>query len=1009
MEHSAASPSHAASPRGSSNSKSPPREKRKLESFVAESGETWEFTERPVKKPRSSGPGSNTSTIASGSPPLTQRPSISATSPTRGKRSRDPSDQDADAQPPSSKRHMTSVNDLDGAHAAALRRADWLSSSRSRRQGAAASRSRSPSQSGLLGEFDAGSGASQSAGYVELEELEELPDYESDEDLGQHTDNTPEQVASFGVPAMTLPPASSFQEGQESRMPVVASIETDSGKKHPVGSSHHQVFETVVSSEYAVVTGNGAYEATSTSRPVVWSSLDPRLVSESRSPSPVARYKLARADSSGSESEVDSPQLLRSKFGGFAQAAATIQHRSEAQQQTAREPGYTSTSASGPGLVAAVGTATTSTKGRLSPIRESSAEVVQAVKLQGTPSPVSEPHGIDVTILPMIELSPSAEQSPTMSPASLQSEIIDEPSQQLLSELENYASNSKNLYDSQVKPEEVKVEDKSSTIVSAHETKSTKTRAAANAANPTIPHQPQVAASGASIVNSRAVITPIPPTLEYTEEEFQHMMAIHATEGPGEDDFEVLRMLCEEYDGRMEIDDPKTSNVAQEDMYERLRAERAENIRIAKEVDKTRRRIENHRLHIDEAPDEELADEHESDEDNDDDIYTDHLLASSTDRLQVEKIRLMTALEHWKSPWPKPESFPSEHWAQEARTFASNQAEASNAAEKHYWASRNIQAESYAKKEINSARISNIHIKLSLVDWQKSITTSEEEAAAFAQEVSQITLTEEDPEAASKAKLAAFLSQLPPDLDQSVTDILNRTNPRQAIVKSQEGNDLSRGDFATLLDSPNYHTGEPEGWLNDNIVNAFFTALCNGMNDKAGHTKGKVPPYTSYATGWYGSVMQKGVTAIERWSRRKGIKGDKLLQCKRIFFPVNPGNHWSLLVICPDIHTIEYLDSLDGGHSANRKSAKYIKLGREWLEMELSDKYVEAEWNPVDRRSAIQNNGSDCGVFTCLNGLTSALELSNPTEEFGPKQIPHARRAMVSMLKLGGFSQHFEL
>ncbi|KAI5252846.1 cysteine proteinase [Aureobasidium subglaciale] len=1004
MEHSAASPSRAVSPRGSSNSKSPPREKRKLESFVAESGETWEFTERPVKKPRSSGPGSNTSTIASGSPPLTQRPSISAISPTRCKRFRDPSDQDADAQPPSPKRHMTSVNDLNGDHAAALRRADWLSSSRSRRQGAAASRSRSSSQSGLLGEFNAGSGASQSAGYVELEELEQLPDYESDEDLGQHADNTPEQVASFGVPAMTLPPASSFQEGQQSRMPVVASIETDSGKKHPTGSSHHQMFETVVSSEYAVVAGNGAYEA-STSRPVVWSSLDPRLVSESRSPSPVARYKLARADSSGSESEVDSPQLLRSKFGGFAQAAATIQHRSEAQQQLAREPEYTSTSASGPGLVVAVGTATTSTKGRLSPNRESSAEFVQAIKLQSTPSPVSESHDINATIPPMFELSPSAEQLPTMSPAYLQSEIIDEPSQQLLSELDNYASNSKNFYESQVKPEEVKVEDEYSTIVSAYETKSTETRAAANSATPTIPHQPQVAASGASIVNSRAVITPILPTLEYTEEELQHMMAIHATEGPGEGDFEVLRMLCDEYDGRMEIDDPETFNTAQD----RIRKQRDEDIKKAKELSKARQKVEKHRLHIDEAPDEELTDEHESEEADDDDIYTDHLLASSPDGLQIEKLRLQTAVEHWKSPWPKPEDLPSNHWAQEARTFATNQAKASNAAEKHYWASRSIQAESYAKGEFKSARISNIHISLSLVDWKKSITTSEEEAAAFAEEISQITLTEEDPEAASKVRLAAFLSQLPPDLDQSVTDILNKTNPRQAIVKSQEGNDLSRGDFATLLDSPNYRTGEPEGWLNDNIVNAFFTALCNGMNDKAGHTKGKVPPYTSYATGWYGSVVQKGVTAIERWSRRKGIKGDKLLQCKRIFFPVNPGNHWSLLVICPDIHTIEYLDSLDGGHSVNRKSAKYIKLGREWLEMELGDKYVEAEWNPVDRRSAIQNNGSDCGVFTCLNGLTSALELSNPAEEFGPEQIPHARRAMVSMLKLGGFSQHFEL
>ncbi|KEQ72825.1 cysteine proteinase, partial [Aureobasidium namibiae CBS 147.97] len=221
---------------------------------------------------------------------------------------------------------------------------------------------------------------------------------------------------------------------------------------------------------------------------------------------------------------------------------------------------------------------------------------------------------------------------------------------------------------------------------------------------------------------------------------------------------------------------------------------------------------------------------------------------------------------------------------------------------------------------------------------------------------------------------------------------------------------LTRKDFATLLHSANYHTGEPEGWLNDEIINGFFTALCNGMNDKAGHTKGKVPPYASYITGWYSSVTKNGIKAIERWSRRKGIKGDKLLQCKRIFFPVNPGNHWSLLVVRPDTHTIEYLDSLDVGYSdTNRKSARYIKLARQWLEMELGKDYVADQWKEVDRRSAIQNNGSDCGVFTCLNGFASALELSNPTNEFGPEQIPYARRAMVSLFNLGGFNKHFEL
>ncbi|CAD0084931.1 unnamed protein product [Aureobasidium vineae] len=979
MEHSSASRSHAVSPRGSSNNsnRSPPREKRKLESFLTESGETWEFT-RPVKKSRSSGPGSNTSTTALGSPTRTQRPSFSATSPTHGKRSLDPSDQDTDAHCPSQGQLAKPFSQ----------------------------QKKGDRSTGLHGMFDAGSVASQSAGSVESEE--ELPDYEDDEEVtvGQHADNNLDQLAPFQGPAMTLPPASHYQEGQESRMSMVASIETDQDME----------YQTVVSGEYAAVAGNGAYEAASTTRPVVWSSLDPRL-----------------------ESDVDSPQLLRSRFAGFAQAAAMVQHRSKAQQRLAREPGHTSTSANILSPVTAVDTATAATTEdyeidpallqdedhKIDPALlqddelvtypawlqenglemdpallqddesniQSSTKSIEAGNVQRALSPV--PELMEPPTSPVKELSPPGRRSTTMSPATLPPTTMDEPSQQLLSELEKYASDRRNWYAKQVKHERVNEEEVKGQDVCAQSI-----RASHNPPNISHIPQPQPDAS---------IPPPLTPTFAHTKEKTQHIMAVHTAEGPNEDGFDLLRICLGELDGPMDVDDEDDLAV-QDYSRDRIRKRRDEDIRKAKALIDARRKFQIQRNHFDEAPDSAPIVEDESDQDDEDLLYTDHLLASSDDHFHAEKIRLQAALEHWESPWPNPSTLPSEHWAQQALTFANNQANAINSAEKHYWACRNIQAESYAEGKFNSGRGSNLHISISLIDWKKSIAVSDEEAEAFAEQVSQIQLIEEDQEAPLRAKLALFLSELPHELDQKVTEILSITNPGRAIVKSPEGNDLTRKDFATLLHSANYRTGEPEGWLNDEIINGFFTALCNAMNDKAGHTKGKVPPYASYITGWYSSVTKKGISAIERWSRRKGIKGDKLLQCKRIFFPVNPGNHWSLLVICPDIHTIEYLDSLDVGYSEdNRKSARYIRLARQWLEMELGDKYVAGEWKEVDRRSSIQNNGSDCGVFTCLNGFASALELSNPTKEFGPEQIPYARRAMVSLFNHGGFNQHFEL
>ncbi|KAH0294724.1 cysteine proteinase, partial [Aureobasidium sp. EXF-3399] len=1026
MEHSSASPSRAVSPSGSSNS-NPRREKRKLESFVTESGDTWEFpSRRPVKKSRSSGPvGSNTSsTTAQVSPTYTQRPSFSATSPPRAKRSREPSD-DADAQSPS-KRQMTSVTELDD-QAAVLRRASWLRFPRSRRQEAAASRSRSPSQSGLRGKFDAASAFNQSAGSVEVEEL---PDYESDEEevttIGQHANSNLEEVASLQESAMNPSPADHFQEGQELTETAMASIETDHGIEHQVGSSHHSAPETVKSGgEYTVVAGNGVYEAASTTRPAVWSSLDSRLAS-TVSLSPVARYKLARADSSGSESDVESPQPLRSRFSGFiAQAPATIQHRSEAQQQSAREPGYTSTSASGLGPVTAMDTAPTvaaTTKGfdpTLSPIKEASIESVEGTKVQRAMPSAPELHSTTSTVKQRSPAKRSlpAKKSPTKRAPSRRSPtkrspskkfsgisksvsmnapsqpgIMDAPSQQLLFELEKYASDRRNWFAKQVH-NEVNGEEVKSKVVQTVRRKVD--RASSR------PHKPD-----ASIPSA-----PITSTSAHIEEETQQIMAVDPVKGPDEDDIDFLRICMGDLD-HMDVDS-EDDLPAQNYSRDRIRKLRDEDIRRAKLINESRRKIQNTRMLYDEAPDVDSVADDESDQDNDEILYTDHLIISFDDGFHAEKLRLQAALEHWESSWPKPSSLPSEHWTQEALTFATNQANATNSAEKHYWACRSIQAESYAEGKIKSGRGSNIHIAISLIDWKKSIAASEEEATSFADQVNQISLTEEveeDQEAPLRAKLALFLSDLPPELDQKVTEVLNVTNPGRAIVKSPEGNDLTRKDFATLLHSANYHTGEPEGWLNDEIINGFFTALCNGMNDKAGHTKGKVPPYASYITGWYSSVTKNGIKAIERWSRRKGIKGDKLLQCKRIFFPVNPGNHWSLLVVRPDTHTIEYLDSLDVGYSdTNRKSARYIKLARQWLEMELGKDYVADQWKEVDRRSAIQNNGSDCGVFTCLNGFASALELSNPTNEFGPEQIPYARRAMVSLFNLGGFNKHFEL
>ena len=143
------------------------------------------------------------------------------------------------------------------------------------------------------------------------------------------------------------------------------------------------------------------------------------------------------------------------------------------------------------------------------------------------------------------------------------------------------------------------------------------------------------------------------------------------------------------------------------------------------------------------------------------------------------------------------------------------------------------------------------------------------------------------------------------------------------------------------------------------------------------------------------------VKGIKNWSRRQKIPGERLLSCDKIFFPINTGSHWQLLIISPKVRTIEMLDSMNGGAS------RWFNIAREWLQMELGSKYDAAEWKELDSKSSMQNNMNDCGVFTCFNALASAKGVD--FSEVKQSNMQEARRIMVAVLLNGGFHGDWEL
>jgi len=252
-----------------------------------------------------------------------------------------------------------------------------------------------------------------------------------------------------------------------------------------------------------------------------------------------------------------------------------------------------------------------------------------------------------------------------------------------------------------------------------------------------------------------------------------------------------------------------------------------------------------------------------------------------------------------------------------------------------------------------------------------------------------------------------FLPTLSEEWEQKVVEALAVKTESSIMGKSMEGVELSRKDLARLLPRGKMLAGH-EPWLNDEVVNAWYANLCARLNEKAGYVKSPTttPKFVAYGSQWLKTATEKGIIGIQTWSRRKGIKNEKLLKAERIFFPVNSGSHWTLLTISPANKSIEYLDSL---RPQGYREKRYIDLARQWLKMELGPKYNDSEWTVFETTSSQQNNSNDCGVFACLNGLALSRGFKDPSLEFGADDIPLARRYFVANLLNGGFTGDFDL
>ena len=216
---------------------------------------------------------------------------------------------------------------------------------------------------------------------------------------------------------------------------------------------------------------------------------------------------------------------------------------------------------------------------------------------------------------------------------------------------------------------------------------------------------------------------------------------------------------------------------------------------------------------------------------------------------------------------------------------------------------------------------------------------------------------------------------------------------------------LTRHDLGTLIPM---NSGDAEsGWLNDSVVMASLEHLVKAANKQCGHDmmQRETPaPYWVFNSNWY--TMVGNGSGITRWAGKRGVNlnGKKLLEARKILFPVCTGSHWTIAILDPRQRFIEVLNSMDRSDKShyNREIAQ---RALSWVKHELGKDFLAVEWQGVPSHTMLQKNACDCGVFTIMNAIArvSGVETWAMKEQLMHENMGKFRGFIAGMLFNGGF------
>eukprot|EP00746_Dinoflagellata_sp_MGD_P032773 gnl/MRDRNA2_/MRDRNA2_17810_c0_seq1.p1 gnl/MRDRNA2_/MRDRNA2_17810_c0~~gnl/MRDRNA2_/MRDRNA2_17810_c0_seq1.p1 ORF type:complete len:385 (-),score=39.68 gnl/MRDRNA2_/MRDRNA2_17810_c0_seq1:65-1219(-) len=166
---------------------------------------------------------------------------------------------------------------------------------------------------------------------------------------------------------------------------------------------------------------------------------------------------------------------------------------------------------------------------------------------------------------------------------------------------------------------------------------------------------------------------------------------------------------------------------------------------------------------------------------------------------------------------------------------------------------------------------------------------------------------------------------------------------QEVLSTTEAGNPLTRNCLRCLL--PGY-------WLNDEVINHFFSCL-----QKQSH--GRIWCPNSF---FWPKLNSEGPQSVRRWAPRAQVD---IAALNAVLVPIHLAErqHWALAAVEVQEGKVHYCDSL-----GLKPPGKLESRFREYLRSATGSWGASRSWSLVEQTTPLlmQGNCSDCGVFACM-------------------------------------------